>query len=167
MSILNYGITVWGGSSTKQFNRLFILQKKAIRHITGAKYNSHTEPIFKKMNLLTLADSYKLKCCNILYKKQIQILHPYHSNLLELKKETQLIITRQSFDVVMSKCTKFQQANNLVFKVGYSWNSLPYEIKSTDNITEHTFSKNVKAHYISMYKETCTIRNCYICKKMK
>ena len=56
-SNLNYSILAWG------FNcgRLKTLQKKAIRIITNSKYNSHTEPIMKTLDILKLDDIFKLK----------------------------------------------------------------------------------------------------------
>ena len=142
-----------------------LYKKKAIRHVTCAKYNSHTQPLFKKLELLTIHDCYSLQCNKILYKKKLNILHPYHSNLLKLKRETQQTSTRQSFDILMSKSTNFQRINNLVFKVGHSWNNLPLEIKTLDGISERSFAKKVKHHYLSKYTESCTIRNCYICNR--
>ena len=49
---LQYSILCWG------FNpgRITILQKRAIRLISGSKYNAHTEPIFKTYGLLNLKD---------------------------------------------------------------------------------------------------------------
>ena len=154
-----------GGVSNKYFNRLVTLQKKALRHVCSEKYNAHTEPIFKQLKLLKLADSYKVQCCKILYKKKLGILHPYHSNLLRLKSEVQVTPTRQCFDVIMGKSTVFQRINNLVYKVGYSWNELPNHIKMIDNITEHTFTKKIKQHILSGYNQICTINKCYICLK--
>ena len=45
---INYGLLVWGYENEK----IFKLQKKAIRLISLAKYNAHTEPLFKTLNLL-------------------------------------------------------------------------------------------------------------------
>ena len=39
-----------------RINELFKMQKAAIRIIAGAKYNSHTEPLFKKLQILPLPD---------------------------------------------------------------------------------------------------------------
>ena len=164
-SSMQFGISVWGGASNKQFNRLVTLQKKAVRHITCSKYNSHTSPIFKKLKLLKLSDCYKLNCAKIYHKKKLGILHPYHSKLLISKGATQERLTRQGSDIIMRKSSVFQRVNNLVFKVGYSWNNLPYEIKNSEKLSEQTFSKKVKAHYLSGYSEKCVIRNCYVCKK--
>ena len=44
---LDYGITLWGSTHNSYIKTLFVKQKKAIRIITGAKYNEHTTPLFK------------------------------------------------------------------------------------------------------------------------
>ena len=44
---INYCITAWGFYR----NRITIIQKKAIRIITASSYISHTEPLFKQLNL--------------------------------------------------------------------------------------------------------------------
>ena len=54
---INYGILAWG----YQTQRIFILQKKAIRIITLSKYNAHTAPIYKELKLLKVSDIYKLQ----------------------------------------------------------------------------------------------------------
>ena len=46
LSHLNYGITAWGlNVGPRIYNTL---QKKAIKYISNAKYNSHTTPVFKQ-----------------------------------------------------------------------------------------------------------------------
>ena len=49
---LNYGILVWG----QNYKRMFKLQKRVMRIITCSKYNAHSEPLFKELNLLKLDD---------------------------------------------------------------------------------------------------------------
>ena len=56
LSRINYGILLWGYQS----ERIFKLQKKALRIISLKKYNAHTEPIFKSLNLLKLSDIFSL-----------------------------------------------------------------------------------------------------------
>ena len=41
-------ITAWGF----ECNRIFTLQKKALRIITKSKFNSHTEPLFRELSIL-------------------------------------------------------------------------------------------------------------------
>ena len=61
---LNYNILLWGFNS----NRMSKLQKKAIRIITCGKYNSHTEPMFKRLNLFKVGDIFTCKCMSFYHK---------------------------------------------------------------------------------------------------
>lgn len=53
---LQYGVSIWGNSEVTK--PLVVLQKKAIRAITRSNYNSHTEPLFKKLGLLKFLDTF-------------------------------------------------------------------------------------------------------------
>ena len=53
---LIYAIQIWSCCPTASINKLFKLQKTAIRTLCNAKYNSHTEPLFKKEEILPLPD---------------------------------------------------------------------------------------------------------------
>ena len=48
--------------------RIFKLQKKAIRMISLAKYNAHTEPLFKTLNLLKINDIFTSSQLKFYYK---------------------------------------------------------------------------------------------------
>ena len=56
LSKFNYGILTWGYESES----IIKLPKKAIRIITLAKYNAHTEPIFKKLSILKIHDLFSI-----------------------------------------------------------------------------------------------------------
>ena len=57
VSHINIIVTSWGFAS----QRLFTVQKRAMRLITGSKYNAHTEPLFKELSTLTLRYIFKLQ----------------------------------------------------------------------------------------------------------
>ena len=59
---LNYSILAWGYSC----DRIFKLEKSAVRLICHEKYNSHTYPLFNFLNVLKVQDLFKLKLCEIL-----------------------------------------------------------------------------------------------------
>ena len=61
---INYGLLVWGYENEK----IFKLQKKAIRLISLAKYNAHTEPLFKTLNLLKINDIFTSSQLKFYYK---------------------------------------------------------------------------------------------------
>ena len=45
-SYINYGILAWGNAAQTILNRLFLLQKKALRIITKSSFIAHTDPLF-------------------------------------------------------------------------------------------------------------------------
>ena len=53
---LLYSIQIWSCTSSSNTYELFKLQKAAVRIISGAKYNAHTEPLFKNLQILPLPD---------------------------------------------------------------------------------------------------------------
>ena len=61
---INYCLTTWG----YHCHRLQKLQKTAIRIITLSKYNEHTAPLFKKLNLLIIKDILALQELKLYYK---------------------------------------------------------------------------------------------------
>ena len=61
---LNFGILSWGF----ECQRLQKLQKKAVRIITSSKFNAHSEPLFKRLNIIKIEHIFHLKCLNFYYK---------------------------------------------------------------------------------------------------
>jgi hypothetical protein len=53
---LIYAVQIWTCTSQSNHNEIFKLQKAAIRLINNAKYNSHTEPLFKACTILPFPD---------------------------------------------------------------------------------------------------------------
>jgi hypothetical protein len=75
-SHLVYGIQVWSAAPSHVVLPLVKMQKKAIRIINGAPYNSHTEPLFKS-NLILPVDLL-IKYFKLLF------MYDYCNNLLPL-----------------------------------------------------------------------------------
>ena len=57
------------------------IAKKAIRFIYNAKYNSHTTPMFKNLQLLQAVDIFKLACFKFFYKCENRIIPDYFKNM--------------------------------------------------------------------------------------
>ena len=55
---VNNNILLWGFNT----HRLIKLQKRAIIVITDSKYNSHTEPLLKSLNILKINDIFTIQC---------------------------------------------------------------------------------------------------------
>ena len=61
LSHLQYCVLSWGFKS----DRIFKLQKRAVRIITCSKYNAHTEPLLKTLNLLKIEAIMKTKALKL------------------------------------------------------------------------------------------------------
>jgi hypothetical protein len=59
-SILSYGIIFWADCSDR--NKIFKLQKRAIRIITWSKNKESCRELFKKLNILPLYSQYIVTC---------------------------------------------------------------------------------------------------------
>ena len=55
-SHLSYGIIIWGNTYTSTLQPLIILQKRVLRIMTFANYDSHSSPIFRQLELLKIND---------------------------------------------------------------------------------------------------------------
>ena len=53
-SHLCYGVCVWGNADDTYLEKIRTIQNKAIRMISGADFNDHAPPLYKKLNLLNL-----------------------------------------------------------------------------------------------------------------
>ena len=63
-SHINYCILLWGAN----YDKIFKLQKQAIRTISLNHFKAHTSPLFKSMHLLDIRDTYQLQLLKLYYK---------------------------------------------------------------------------------------------------
>ena len=153
---LNYGILLWGHQA-KQTKQIQVIQKRAVRILTGSKYNSHTEPLFKQTNLLKVNDTCKLneiKCYyKLVNKQQPQYSNSdVHSHNTRRRNELHIPKTKHDFAKTNLRCRILQTINELPDTVA----SKVYT-HSINGVTNYA-----KQYFIAAYKIECTIGNCYI-----
>ena len=74
-----------------------LLQKRAVRIINNASYNSHTEPLFKKSGILKFPDLFELQVSIFMYKYENNICPKSFQNMFSFNYEMQtVVLTRQS-----------------------------------------------------------------------
>ena len=64
-SHLNYGLQVWGQTNNIHLNKIFLLQKAAIRIITFSDFRTNSSPLFKGNGILKLEDRVTLEKLSI------------------------------------------------------------------------------------------------------
>ena len=53
---LQYCNVVWASTYQSNLNRIVILQKRIVRIISKVKFDSHTDPLYKELNILKFHD---------------------------------------------------------------------------------------------------------------
>ena len=69
-SHLNYGILLWGHKA----KNIEYLQKKAIRAVSSSHFLAHTDPLFKKENILKAQDIFTTRSILLFYRLQNNLL---------------------------------------------------------------------------------------------
>lgn len=160
---LNYGILCW----KSKVNELVKLQKKAVRIISKEKYNAHTNPLFKKLNLLKISDLEALQVLKFCYKLEHDRLPAYfQSNLFKRNSELRTRMTRASNDFYLPKVRTEFAKNSIQYIIPLAFNNCPPQIK--EKIYSHSlpgFCRYIKSHYINQYNDICIHRNCFVCQR--
>jgi hypothetical protein len=148
-SHLTYGITLWHAAPTKHLHKLTVLQKKAIRIITGSPYNAPSTPLFKTERILPLDKLYSFELKKLMYKINHNLL-PTH--IPDIFSEN-----HSSYHTPHAYMTRYRRTNpmptqtnrhhlshkSFVQKGPQMWNELPPEIKNINTIKK--FSHRIKS----------------------
>ena len=156
---LQYSILCWGS----KHSQIFKLQKRALRTITLSKYNAHTEPLFKQLNLLK-KDIYKISMLRFYYKYSNDGLPQYFTSMFPAS--THGYETRGRYDIrhTTPKTTSAQKCFRHHFPTFI--NETPDII--TDKIATHSpsgFANYAKRYYVNLYEPECNIPYCYVCNR--
>ena len=142
---LYYGIVFWGGSAKIHFNRVFKLQKRAVRVITGRGYLDHTAPLFKSHFLLKLSDIYSLEIGKFMYVDQ----HTRNIFNLTLRSSVHNHNTRNINLLSLPYISTSRSGKFLKFMGVKVWNSLPEDFKNSTTIA--AFKIKYKTHLLNQY----------------
>ena len=136
---LLYGIEIWYGALQINKDRIFKLQKKAIRAVNCLPYNHHTNDFFKSMELLKLEDIYKQKLLVNMFKNQnLTTLSDIHGHN-----------TRHRNDILLPRFNRTRTQLSCFYQGILNWNSLPDDIKSLQYVT--AFKNSVKNLFLDLY----------------
>ena len=157
-----YCILAWGFNQ----KRILKLQKKAARLISNAKYNAHTDPLFKALSLLKIKDIFELQCAKFYFKFVNNQLPLYFENFFRRNDDIHRHNTRNRGELHLFHFNNSTTQNCIRFHIPNLINNLPDMIKN--KIHTHSlsgFSHYLKSFMIGRYTSQCTIENCYICNR--
>ena len=157
---MTYGILAWG----RHTNAIHKIQKRAIQIIATSKYNTHTEPLFKQLNLLKAGDICKLQELTFYHKLINRQLPKYFERFVyQTNLELQNYNTRRGHRLHIPRINRAFAQLYIRHSVIQTVNSMPDNV--SDKIRTHNlkgFSIYSKNYFISTYETTCEIANCYV-----
>ena len=156
-SHIEFGLTAWGNSNSNNIKRICSLQKRAIRYISNADFNSHTGAMFKKFNILKFHDLVKLN--------QAMFMHKYIAGTLPLSFDN-LFTKLNSFERSMSFQIVSVKKSHLKLLPSFSllkcWNDLPLNLKRLT--TGSSFKRKYTQILIEDYDTPCPNKKCFVCR---
>ena len=161
-SRLVYCILTW----RFDYYRIEKLQKRFARIISSSKYNAHSEPLFKVLDILKIEHLFSQSCLKFVYKFKNSQLPKYFLSLQ--------CVPRSS---IHDHDTRNASQIDTVYSrthVAAKWirSQLPLVLNDTpevmlSKINTHSiqgFSFFVKRYYLSKYTTQCHEIACYVCK---
>ena len=157
---VNYGILLWGSNA----KRIIRLQKFAIRNISNAKYNAHTDPLFRTHTFLKVSDIHELNLLKFYYKYKNNMLPVYFTDMFEHTHATHTYNTRIRDQPRQIYPSTTSAEKSIRYTIPNVINRTPTCI--TNKINTHSingFSEYIKKLMCDKYNKTCGIANCYVC----
>ena len=140
---------------------LHILQKRAIRIVAKAPYNSHHIPLCYSLEILDLEHLYSVRALSFFNDYFHGNLPPFFLNKFNLyfSRNNVLFIKTNYRRTDIASCSIFHTLTNI-------WNPLPSELKIEISKSKKTFINKIKMHFIAEYKNwKCETPHCFVCIK--
>ena len=148
---LEYGLILWGAANATLVNKLFVLQKKAIRLVTGSCYNEHTNPLFSQLKILKLTDMYELHLAKFIYSLYNSFLPLPLQNYFTKNCQIHNYDTRNRENPRIP-LHRTNVAARSIFSKSYSlWYTMNPDIKSASSL--HVFAHRYKMYLIGRYSQ--------------
>ena len=178
-SHLTYGIQVWGSACSTLTEKLLILQKKAVRILSGCQYFQiygapagplpASEPLFRKLEILKLDDIFKLHIAKFIFsclaRKTPNLFFDWFTINYSLHSHSTtsstVIVQNSYFDVgnaVYTNTLHTKGSNLSVYGAKQIkvmgpilWNNLPTKIRESNTLS--SFKYHLKKYMIEQYTE--------------
>ena len=154
---LTYCCMLWGNGFKTHLHKLFLTQKRAIRSVCNAHFNSHTNRLFLDCKILKICDLVLLYTYIFMYNYHSNSLPNIFNNLFSTNASYHSYFTRHSADLhhYFPK-TKITQ-NSLRCRGIKLWNELNNDIKQSKSVNR--FKKLLKSEMFCQYENLAKLTN--------
>ena len=146
---ITYGLEVWGSAYHSYLREILLIQKKIVRIITSSKYDAHSPPLFKKLNILDIFKQYEFQI-GIFVHDSLHMRLPSHF-------DHYFSVPMHPFNT-RSKAEHYLQTPKYVSRFGQSsikyagpkiWNNIPSHIRDIQQ--RGNFKSEFKKYLLSLY----------------
>ena len=148
-SHINYCIQTLGFITSESFERLEILQRKALRlmHFKGPR--EHTLPLFVNSRILPVRQKLKLKNCLFAFDHMKGNLPKYFSNFLRSVKHNHGTRRAGNFMEIQQTKTVRYGSYNISNSIARDWNLYHSNILNFKDISKSTFKKHLHSFILT------------------
>ena len=125
---LEYCNVVWASTCPSNLRRIVLLQKRVIRVLDKSKFDAHTDPIFKKLNILKLENICLLQLGLFMYSYKKSLLPNRFKNMFVLNSDIHGYSTRDLMAFRVPLCRTNIRQFSIRFQGPKFFNSLPLEM---------------------------------------
>ena len=142
---ISYCSTVWTSTYPTNLNRIYLLQKRAVRAITksGIDYLAHSAPLFSRLNVLDIYQVNSFHAGKFMYKYQNRLLPSIFLDLFQSSSQIHNYNTRSASSLRPHKCRTNIKQLTVLFQGPKIWNALPSTLTSSTSL--FSFSKKFKS----------------------
>ena len=141
---LSYGVEIWHSAPLNLIERLFILQKKAVRAMNNLPYNAHTNNYFRDMQLLKLDDLYNLLLMTDVYSRSTEVI-----NAVGIRSDVHSYETRNRNQINLPRYQRTATQRSFIYQQLIKWQHIPQPIK--DSHSKNIFKRRYKSYLLASY----------------
>ena len=135
---IDYCNSVWGGTSQRNLDRIYRLQKRACKIILDYQYESKSIAIsMEELKILNIYERIYLKKAKIMYKISFSFTPQYINEMFHLRPLNDTLQSLRSsgtINYVLPKPNKELFKQSLIYSGPMIWNNLPDKLKHLETI---------------------------------
>jgi hypothetical protein len=129
--------------------RIVLLQKRAIRILNKSEFHAHTNPLFKKLNILKFEYIRLLQLGQFMYCHKNSLLPKSFNSMFVLNNQVHTYVTRHSKAFHVPLCRTNIKQFCVRFQGPKLFNSLPLELVNSTSLI--SFKRKLKGFFFFKY----------------
>jgi hypothetical protein len=131
----------WSSTYVTNLNRIFYLQKRAVRIITNTHFRAHSAPLFSQLGLLDIFQINSFHISKFMFRYHKQMLPRVFHHIFVTSNQVHNYNTRSANNYRSHPCRTNLKQFTILYQGPKIWNSLPSCIRDSPSLS--TFKKNM------------------------